>query len=217
MGTRSLTFVHEDGIGSPVLVAVYQQYDGYFSGVGDDILSFLKGKTVVNGIGGGDTSRQFNGAGDLAMRLITHFKGGDEDNIGGAYVMAPDLSDGDAGAEFAYHIYTEGASIRLVARDLYAKYNVSGSVDTFTWPETDADGNYVDENSPLTDDQRSALFATFGEVFADSDQDKRLAFTGMVLNKDPRAVAISWSRHKPGALTYGEASQVLDALNVLNV
>lgn len=75
---------------------------------------------------------------------------------------------------------------------------------------------FIDPNGPLTDDQRRALFGAFGEVFGHTDQAQRLAFTRMVLGKHADAV-VSWSKNKTGRLTYGEASKVLDALDVLNV
>lgn len=74
----------------------------------------------------------------------------------------------------------------------------------------------IDPNGPLTDDQRNALFAAFSDVFGGNDQEQRLAFTRLVLNK-PGTAQVSWSRHKAGRLTAGEASKVLDALNLLNV
>lgn len=231
MGTRSLTFVHanteEDGNSKPV-VCIYQQYDGYFSGVGEDILSFLKGSSVVNGIGGGDTTRMFNGSGDLAARIITHFKRGDADSAGGVYIESPDLNDGDMGTEFAYHIYpTVGKTPRIVAVDIYADFEIEGTADSLVWPDQDDDGNYivaapvaapeVDNSGLFSEDQRRALFALFGDVFGGSDQPQRIAFTAMVLGKNPQTDAISWSRYKPGALTANEASRVLDALDALNV
>lgn len=71
----------------------------------------------------------------------------------------------------------------------------------------------VNPNGPMTQEQRGALFASFGEVFGHTDRPARLAFTGMVLGKNPER--LSWSNH--GGITYGEASKVLDALDLLNV
>lgn len=212
MGTRSLTFVHDED-GTPI-VCIYKQYDGYFSGVGDDILTFLKGTQVVNGIGM-SPARIFNGAGDLAARLITYYKGGNADDAGNTYIMAPDTSD--VGEEFTYHVHcTVGQEPRLVATDIYAKFTVDAPVSEVVWPQRDDDGNYIvaDPNAPITKEQRRALFATFTEVFGESEQAKRLAFTKMVLGGN---LVRSWSAHKPGALTVSEASKVLDALDNLNV
>lgn len=216
MGTRSLTFVHDES-GEPI-ICIYQQYDGYFDGVGSEILSFLKGSQIVNGIGMGDGVVQFNGAGDLACRLITQFKGGDPNHAGGVYIEPTDCKDGDVGTEFAYHIYcTVGQEPRLVATDLYAQFTVDAPVSEFVWPQRDDDGNYIpayDPNAPLTDDQRRALFATWGNVFGGDSQEARILFSRMVLGYGDR-IPVSWSRTKPGALTAGEASKVLDALSML--
>lgn len=135
MGTRSLTFVHDEP-GSDPVICIYQQYDGYFSGgVGDDILSFLKGTEIVNGFGGGDTSRQFNGAGDLAARLVTHFKEGDENRIGNVYIQSP-VDPYDQG--IAYHIYcTVGQEPYLMASE-YGR-TVEGPVSQIVWPQEDDD------------------------------------------------------------------------------
>lgn len=204
MGTRSLTFVHDERDGAAPIVCVYQQYDGYFDGVGEDILSFLKGSEVVNGIGVADHT-VFNGSGDLAARLITHFKRGDADNAGGVYVESPTLADGDMGTEFAYHIYcTVGQPPYLVAKDLYGERTVEGPVSEFAWTA-------FDPNDPMTDDQRRALFAAYGKVFGGDNRDGRLAFTRIVLAAGPTDT-VSWSKNAPGSLTAGEASRVLDAL-----
>ena len=69
---------------------------------------------------------------------------------------------------------------------------------------------------PIAADQRSALFAAFGEVFGHVDDAARYAFTRLVLGK-PSSATVSWSSNKIGALTRAEASRVLDALDVLNV
>jgi hypothetical protein len=74
----------------------------------------------------------------------------------------------------------------------------------------------TDPNGPLTAEQRAALFAGFSDVFGTAGNEQRYAFTRMVLGKSAHE-SVSWSTHKPGRLTYGEASKVLDALNLLNV
>ena len=72
-----------------------------------------------------------------------------------------------------------------------------------------------DPNGPLTSEQRRALFAAFEEVFGTREQGPRLSFTSLVLGTSP-AVTRSWSEYKPGRLTYGEASKLLDWLDVMN-
>ena len=78
----------------------------------------------------------------------------------------------------------------------------------------------VDPNGPMTDEQRSALFAGFRDVFGDDYSDEqRYAFTRLALGFDPADdfTHVSWARRGKGALTAGEASKVLNTLRVLNV
>ena len=91
MGTRSTTTVYD---GEKPIVTIYRQFDGYPSGHGANLANFLAGKEIVNGFGGGDNARQFNGAGDLAMRLIVALKEGDADSIGNFYIVPNDEAGG---------------------------------------------------------------------------------------------------------------------------
>ena len=101
MGTRSTTTIYENG---EPLLTFYRQMDGYPSGHGQELVDFLKGIEMVNGIQmGGDPPKlqQANGAGCLAAQILTHFKTGvinhtygeggmkirEGDNIGGIYVV----------------------------------------------------------------------------------------------------------------------------------
>jgi hypothetical protein len=60
MGTRSLTFVYnEDG---KKILNMYRQFDGYPSGHGAELATFLNSATMVNGYAGKDAP-QFNGMG----------------------------------------------------------------------------------------------------------------------------------------------------------
>jgi hypothetical protein len=215
MGTRSLTFVHADTDSDPV-ICVYQQYDGYFDGVGEKILAFLKGSQIVNGIPGGASGTVFNGPGDLAARLVTMFKGGDDSNAGGVYIEPSSLKDGDMGTEFAYHIFCEvGKPPALRAVDIYQSFTIEGSVDEFVWPQQDDDGNYVvapvDNSGPMTAEQRKALFALWRIAFDDGGgRVERHAFTRAVLGANVRP---SWSA--AGNLTTNQASRLLDVLGVV--
>lgn len=94
MGTRSLTFVKEDG---KVIMCMYRQMDGYPSGHGKDLAEFLKDITMVNGIGMGQT-KIANGAGCLAAQIVAHFK----DGPGGIYLQAGDTVD--SGQDYDYVI-----------------------------------------------------------------------------------------------------------------
>lgn len=81
MGTRS-TVKFYDGGQEPIL-SVYQQYDGYISGVGHKLAKFLAGKTVINGYNTTQTDKEFaNGMGCLAAQYVKEHKRG----IGGFYI-----------------------------------------------------------------------------------------------------------------------------------
>lgn len=92
MGTRSLTYVIEKSknrltgkVRTEKLVNMYRQYDGYPSGHGKELADFLKSGKLVNGLGD-DRTTVFNGAGCLAARMVSHFKG---DEAGGFYLYSP--------------------------------------------------------------------------------------------------------------------------------
>jgi hypothetical protein len=105
MGTRSLTHVIEtwkdDKTGKQkkqCLMTMYRQYDGYPTGMGNDLAEFLKEGKVVNGIGMNETQRVFNGAGCLAAQLVAHFKEG----AGGFYLHKP--MSKNCGEEYTYEV-----------------------------------------------------------------------------------------------------------------
>jgi len=84
MGTRSITVVRDDE--GNKIIEMYKQYDGYPSGMGMELMNFLKGGVVVNGYStSSDNVRQFNGMECLAAQLVAHFKEG----VGGIYLHAP--------------------------------------------------------------------------------------------------------------------------------
>jgi hypothetical protein len=95
MGTRSLTFVYDNG--TPV-VCMYRQFDGYPEGHGAELAEFLSPMTVVNGIGV-DTKNVSNGMGCLAAQMVAKFKVG----AGGFYLYPTDTTD--AWQEYEYHVY----------------------------------------------------------------------------------------------------------------
>ncbi len=98
MGTRSLTYIKEKGPEGPAICCIYQQYDGYPSGVGKIIHDILKGTAVVNGFSD-KAQKQHNGMGCLAATLIAKRKKG----IGNVYVYPADSKD--CGEDYTYTIY----------------------------------------------------------------------------------------------------------------
>lgn len=77
MSTRSLTTVRsrwatDDPWTSNAVI--YRHHDGYLEGHGQWVFGFLKGLTVVNGIGSKTPKRYANGAGRLAAQLVARLQ-----------------------------------------------------------------------------------------------------------------------------------------------
>jgi hypothetical protein len=120
MGTRSLTFVYDD---NRKVLCMYRQFDGYPSGHGRELATFLNGFVdVVNGIRIGDTRKIANGMGCLAAQLVANFKVG----VGGFYLYP--TSTKDAGQEYEYHVYTD----KVVVKETY---DGNKTIFTGTWAE----------------------------------------------------------------------------------
>jgi hypothetical protein len=92
MGTRStVKFYAEHDQKTPIL-SVYQQFDGYISGVGHTLAKWLQTKTIINGIGSNQTMEGgfANGMGCLAAQYVKDHK----ERIGGFYLTTPDDKQG---------------------------------------------------------------------------------------------------------------------------
>lgn len=113
MGTRSnVRIFDEDG---KILVTLYQQFDGYPSGMGMALYTFLEDSVLVNGIPGGN-EHYINGAGDLATQIIAFLKTDirtKEIVTGNLYVYPPKHKPGNAGEEYLYDVKIEDDSIVL--------------------------------------------------------------------------------------------------------
>lgn len=117
MGTRSLTHVietwNDDKTGKQkkqCLMTMYRQFDGYPSGMGDDLAEFLKQGKVVNGISMTENQLVFNGAGCLAAQLVAHFK----DGPGGFYLHKP--MSKNCGEEYTYEVVVGWESKEITLR-----------------------------------------------------------------------------------------------------
>jgi hypothetical protein len=95
MGTRALTFVYE---GERALVNMYRQYDGYPSGHGLELATFLTRGQLVNGLSGKDEV-SFNGMSCLAASMIANFK----ETPGGFYIYS--VEETECGQDYEYHVY----------------------------------------------------------------------------------------------------------------
>ena len=129
MGTRStIAFIDnrtKDGkiVSSNELVRIYQQYDGYPSGVGLQLANWLKDKKLINGFGDETAEDGYcNGVGCMSAQFIHDFK----DGIGGLYI-----TDHDDFEEYNYKvIVTNDSTITLKVYEGYSCI-FEGSVDEF--------------------------------------------------------------------------------------
>lgn len=105
MGTRSTTLILDES-NQPIL-NMYRQFDGYAKGHGKDMADYLKGMTVINGIGGGDNTKNANGMGCLALQLVCHFK----KKIGNFY--ANNLASEKEGYHYTVYLKGDEESVKL--------------------------------------------------------------------------------------------------------
>lgn len=86
MGTRS-TITINDEEGKPLL-CLYKKYDGYIEGgLGEDLVSFMRGRYVVDGYNLTDQNNNaFSGMSCLAAQVVAHLK----DGIGNLYIQSLD-------------------------------------------------------------------------------------------------------------------------------
>lgn len=100
MGTRSITNVVDES--GAYYVSLYRQYDGYpLGGHGEELAEFLQDAHIGNGIGANIPAGFFNGVGDLACRLVAHFKDNASD-IGSFYLQPPSEDNRE---EFTYTVF----------------------------------------------------------------------------------------------------------------
>lgn len=96
MGTRSTVKFFDKDSKKPLL-SVYQQYDGYITGVGHELANWLKHKKMVNGFGLSDSMENgvANGMGCLAAQYVAQNK----TEIGGFY-----CTESNDSQEFNYEV-----------------------------------------------------------------------------------------------------------------
>ena len=107
MGTRSLT-VFNNEMDNEEIVVLYRQYDGYPTGHGRDLLSFLNNMEIVDGISNTEKRRIANGMGCLSAQVVAYFK----EAPGDFYLHSAGTRD--IGEEFIYTLYyTEELKIKV--------------------------------------------------------------------------------------------------------
>jgi len=118
MGTRSLTFVYDEG---EAIINLYRQYDGYPSGHGRELAEFLSPLTIVNGIGR-ETANIANGMGCLAAQLVAHFK-----TEVGQFYLHP-VTATKCGQDYEYHVHEN----RVVVKNYNGNEVFSGNWELFS-------------------------------------------------------------------------------------
>lgn len=122
MGTRSLVVIHEDG---KEICTIYRQYDGYPSGIGEELKDLLSAGPLVNGISGNGLC--FNGMGCLAAQIVAQLKAPEGKPVPGNVYLYPPGSR-DCGEEFIYTIYAKDGKLQIKCE--------AGSVTSFGSPGT---------------------------------------------------------------------------------
>lgn len=92
MSTRALTRVRDE---FGIVMCLYRHSDGYPEGHGRELVEFLDGFAVVDGLFGGKIA---NGASCLAAQIVAHFKRGP----GQFYLWPPDCDSSDC--EYVYDV-----------------------------------------------------------------------------------------------------------------
>ncbi|NBR07293.1 MAG: hypothetical protein EBT92_16225 [Planctomycetes bacterium] len=143
MGTRSLTRVkNEDG---QTILTLYRQMDGYPEGHGKELVDFLDGMVITNGISlGAKPAKSANGMECLAAQLVAHFKTG----VGGFYIY-PDTADDQ---EYNYLIEMINGELTLTYEGhnehgtLLPKIPSNKKIVEFLYPTVITYGVYTDNN-----------------------------------------------------------------------
>lgn len=110
MGTRSTIKFKDNGT---TLLSIYQQYDGYLEGKGEELAKWLAEFTIVNGYSSDTPKRSANGIGCLAAQYIAEHKEG----IGNIYCT----TKGDL-QEYNYIVAYQNGEIQIVC-DEFSEFN----------------------------------------------------------------------------------------------
>ena len=94
MGTRSLTYVYTDHLNEPMpVVCMYRHYDGYPSGHGAELATFLKNADYVDIM-------------CLAASMVSHFK-----KLPYNYYLYPVNLNQDCWQDYEYHVYDKTVKV----------------------------------------------------------------------------------------------------------
>ena len=126
MGTRALVHFYDN---ETELACIYRQYDGYPTGLGDELAELLKPFTVVNGLSPSSEGKIANGPGCLAAQIIAALK----DRPGNVYLYPPGISD--VGEEYVYKVRAKGGEILFECLRPSGKVKYSGPPKDFVGSE----------------------------------------------------------------------------------
>lgn len=116
MGTKTLVHIKDR---KKTIATIYRQYDGYPTGIGEDIKEILNNGEVeiLNGYGGSSKiPAQFNGMGCLAAYLVGELK---EQKIGNVYLFTPNAKD--CGEDFVYTLSEKNGKLYMKVQDVWNK------------------------------------------------------------------------------------------------
>lgn len=116
MGTRSTLHIQDED--KKTIVSVYRQYDGYPSGMGEDIRTALNNGQVElrNGFSGGDeVPKQFNGIQCLGAFLIGALKGvhKNDEGVTTAQIGNIYLTDALDRQEYNYFLFPQNDTVHM--------------------------------------------------------------------------------------------------------
>lgn len=113
MGTRTLVHIKD---GKKTIATIYRQYDGYPTGMGDDIKKALNlgNVTILNGFGNETVPSHFNGMGCLAAFLIGELK---QKKIGNIYIFPANSKDVDE--DYTYTLSEVNGKVKLKVIENY--------------------------------------------------------------------------------------------------
>lgn len=122
MGTRSLIRIKE---GNKTLVTIYNQYDGYPTGMGDRLANLVGNTKIVNGYGGGmQLPHHANGLACLAAYIISELKEG----IGNCYIIPTSPANKE---EYNYTLTEKSGIVHVKLVDWENKVLYSGPLKHF--------------------------------------------------------------------------------------
>lgn len=138
MGTRTLVHIKD---GKKTIATIYRQFDGYPTGMGEDIKKALNGGDVEILDGHGGSSKipaQFNRMGCLAAFFVGELKAR---TIGNVYLFAANSKD--CGEEFVYTLSEKDGKVYMKV------FEVWNNAILFNGPLKDFCGKIAEGQTPL--------------------------------------------------------------------